>query len=315
MTPDSTAADAPWTIGRLLTWTCDYFKRNHVEDARLSAEVLLAHVAGCRRIDVYTRFEQVPAPDVLGRFRELVRRAADQEPIAYLVGEKEFYSLPFRVTRDVLIPRPETETLVEAVVDHCRRWKLAAPRLFDFGTGSGCILLSLLKQLPGAIGVGSDVSEPALAIAAENARRLELADRVTFVHVDGPAIGRQHRPADGFDVLVSNPPYVSSAAWPTLKRNIREYEPRKAVTDDADGLTFYALIAREAPHLLAAGGAVFVEIGDDMADAVRGAFESAEGTPKPEANGSARTGPPWRFVGARKDRCTGRDRVMIFTPA
>lgn len=295
---DSPSTPAVWTIGKLLHWSCDYFKRNNLEDARLSAEVLLAYVTGLRRIDVYARFEQAPADDVLSKYRDLVRRAAAHEPIAYLVGEKEFYSLPFKVTRDVLIPRPETETLVEAVVDHCNTNALSQPRILDLGTGSGCLAISILKQLPQATAIATDVSPAALEIARENAQRHNLLERIDFLQAD--RLKLEGVPSHSIDVLVSNPPYVPVATWPTLKQNVREYEPRLAVTDDADGLTFYRMMASDAGRFLAPKGAVFVEIGDDCLAAVKDAFCGAG---------------QWRFGGARRDRCTGRERVMIFASA
>lgn len=260
--------ESEWTIGRLLSWTSDYFCEHDIEDARLSAEVLLAHAADCRRIDLYTRFDTVLDGERLGRFREWVKRAASHEPIAYLVGEKEFFSLPFHVTPDVLIPRAETETVVEAVVDHCAREGLTKPRILDVGTGSGCIAVALLVQLPDATGVATDCSTAALDVAKGNARRYGVLDRLTLAEADRLAIHADVVPAGGFDVLVSNPPYVARDAMEGLDAVVRDFEPHEALTDGADGLSFYRSIATDAARLLAPGGVVVVEVDDGRAQAV-----------------------------------------------
>lgn len=365
MSAEPASREATWSVGRLLAWTTDYFNRQGLEDARLAAELLLAHSAGWRRIDVYTRFEQELPTEQLTRFRALVKRAAAQEPIAYLVGEREFYSLAFLVNRDVLIPRPETEMLVECAVDHLQTsnspnvekskpeaaqlevpisagsangtravavdgssgvevpsdnnesegatlhasedcWakpesaRLNNPTILDFGTGSGCIVVAILTQLKSATAVATDRSSAALIVAKSNAERHGVANRIQFVEADGLAIPTEAVPVGGFDVIVSNPPYVSHDSWTKLHATVREYEPKAAITDDADGLTLYKLIASDAASLLRPDGVVLVEIGDGCASAVADVF-----------NGSA------ALVHDRtwKDRSTGRERVMKFRRA
>jgi len=298
--PDTNAA--PWTIGRLLSWTGDYFARREVEEPRLSAEVLLAHALGCRRIDLYARFENQPEPDRVKAFRELVKRAGDHEPIAYLVGEKEFFSLSFRVTPDVLIPRPETETLVEVVADHCRARAISAPRIFDLGTGSGCIVIALLTQLPQATAVASDVSPAALDIARENAERHEVADRVTFVEADRFAIPAGVAEPGTFDLVVSNPPYVSAAEMETLAANVRDHEPQVALTDGDDGLGddglgFFRALGDDGAKLLKSDGALMVEVAAGQAQhAIETVTQSS------------------RLIHRKtvKDRVLGHDRVVVF---
>src|SRR3990172_8828927 len=164
MNAPATVDEIPWSIGRLLSWTSDYFGRLQVVDARLASEVLLAHAAQCRRIDLYARFDSILEPERVECFRGWVRRASAHEPIAYLVGQKEFFSLSFKVTPDVLIPRAETETLVECVLDHCDKAGLAQPRLLDLGTGSGCLAIAALTHLPEATAVATDVSPAALDV-------------------------------------------------------------------------------------------------------------------------------------------------------
>ena len=157
-------SDEPWTVGRLLTWTADWLAGKGSDSPRLDAEVLLAHVRGCQRILLYATFDEVVADEPRGRFRELVRRRAAGEPVAYLVGNREFFSLSFAVSPAVLVPRPETEGLVVRAIDLCK--PIAAPRILDVGTGSGAIAVTLARQLPGGTVVASDISAAALAVAA-----------------------------------------------------------------------------------------------------------------------------------------------------
>ncbi len=289
-----------WTIGRLLNWTTDYLTRHGVEDARLASEVLLAHAAGCRRIDLYTRFERTVAGGQLDRFRDWVRRAAAGEPIAYIVEEKEFFSLAFRVTPDVLIPRPETEVLVECVLDHCARAGLSQPQLLDIGTGSGCIVVAVLTQLESARAVATDVSPAALTIAKLNAERHGVSDRLALVKADRLALPGEVVPESGFDVLMSNPPYVGVDGMDSLDTMVRKYEPAVALTNGGDGLSFYRSIAESGASLLAAGGVVIIEVANGQAAS---ASEVVEETGK--------------FVHreTRTDRVVGQDRVVVFSLA
>lgn len=279
-----------------MTWTAGHLSRAGVADARLGTELLLAKALGCRRIDLYTRFEQVPEAATLDAFRAFVKRAALREPIAYIIGEREFFSLPFRVTRDVLIPRPETETLVERVLDHCKTRALAAPTILDVGTGSGCIAVALLSQWPGGHCVASDVSRAALAIAAENATRNGVAERIQFVEADRFHLPPEVVPQGGFDVLVCNPPYIAVGAIEGLDPEVREYEPRGALTDEGDGLSFYRDMATQVERLLSPDGAVFVEVADGCAEAVRAVM----------AKGG------WSHVLTARDRVVGKERVLGF---
>ncbi len=291
------ACTSAWTLSRLLSWTTDFLGRHGIEDARLATEVLLSQAAGCRRIDLYARFDQELSDEVLVRFRAWVRRAADGEPIAYLVGEKEFFSLPFKVTHDVLIPRPETEILVERVIDHCAAAELTGANLFDLGTGSGCITVAILTQLPEARAVASDVSPGALEVARHNAERHGLADRVTFVEADRLALPPSVVPEGGFDVLVSNPPYVTAEAVPGLHPTVRDFEPHGALTDGTDGLSFYRDIASGSAAMLSEDGVVFVEVGDGQAEAV---IETIQ------AGGSL------EHRRTFKDHVVGQPRVLLF---
>ena len=291
------SSPSAWTIGRLLKWTSEYLTGQGLDDARLASEVMLAHAMSFRRIDLFARFDEVPDERQTALFRSWVRRAAAREPIAYLVGQKEFFSLAFSVTSDVLIPRPETETLVEGVIDYCRENDLAHPRILDVGTGSGCVAVAILSQITGASAVGSDVCPAALDVATMNAKQHGVGDRFHAVHVDRLAVPSEAVPDGGFDVLVCNPPYVPVAEFDRLDATVREYEPRIALTDEGDGLSFYRSIATDGVELLGSDGAVMVEVGDDRAECVVEAMSSGK-----------------RLVHRHtlKDRVAAKDRVLIF---
>jgi len=264
-----------WSIGRLLGWTVEYLTQHRVDEPRLASEVLLAHALVCRRIDLYARFESVPAQAAVERYRDWVRRAAKHEPIAYLVGEKEFFSLAFHVSPAVLIPRPETETLVEAVLDHCRQGGLTAPELWDLGTGSGCIAVALLVHLPAARVVASDLSPEALAVARANAESHGVAGRLVTAEADGVSLSAPVVPAGGFDVIVSNPPYIAALEVEELDECVRRYEPRRALTDGNDGLDLFRALGAEASRFLRPDGVVAVEVGGGQADEAAAAVERA----------------------------------------
>jgi len=299
MSVETPVNETEWTIGRLLTWTSDYLASNGVEEARLASEVLLAHALECRRIDLYARSSEFADDAPLVRFRELVRRAASLEPIAYLVGSKEFFSLSFVVTGDVLIPRPETETLVEVVLDLCKQAGWAQPRILDVGTGSGCICVTLLKNLKNAVAVGTDVSRGALEIARGNAERHGVADRLTLVEADRLALPEDAAPAGGFHVVVSNPPYVPKAEVETLPPTVRDYEPMAALCDGEDGLSFYRSLSAGALRILTPDGLMALEVGDDQAPAV---IETVLNAGR------------WSHQATVKDRVVGQDRVIVFAP-
>jgi release factor glutamine methyltransferase len=278
MGSEDAATRESWTVGRLLQWTTEFFQRKELDEPRLSAEILLAHVLGCERIRLYTSFNEEPDEARRVEFRELVKKAAEHTPIAYLVGHKEFYSLPFEVTPDVLIPRPETETLVEHAVSVLngsaegpdRRER--PPVVLDVGSGSGCVVIAILSQVRGALGVGTDISADALEVARRNAQRNSVAERVEFVEADRLDLPRGVVPESGFDLIVCNPPYVDEADLGTLPPVVREYEPPVALSPGSDALAFYRVLAGEGPGILRDRGAVLVEIGVGQSEGVRSIF-------------------------------------------
>lgn len=266
--PDS----ASWTVARLLQWTRAYFERQGLESPRLCAEILLAHALGCERVELYTRYRMVPDKTALRSFREAVRQAAAGRPIAQLTGFKEFFSLRFEVTPDVLIPRPETEVLVERTIHLVRGSAEPLERILDLGTGSGCIAVSLARYLPTVRLGASDISPAAVEVARRNADRHGVGARIEF------RVGDLFAPwADGppFDVIVSNPPYVGESEAASLPRNVRDFEPPAALFAGADGLDVLRRLIAAAPAHLRAGGHLLVEVGYQQAAAVGALLDEA----------------------------------------
>ena len=250
-----------WTIGSILKWTGQYFSDKGVENPRLDAEVLLSHILGHDRLYLYTHFEQPLEQAELAAFRECVRKRAARLPVAYITGHKEFMGLSFEVAPAVLVPRPDTEILVEAA--HVRLKGGNDPEILDLGTGSGAIIISLLHSLPAASGTAVDISGPALSIAGKNAARLGVAGRLTLLEGDlfSPVRGMQ------FDAIVSNPPYIPAGDIAGLAAEVRQ-EPNAALDGGKDGLDFYRRILAEAAGYLKPGGFLALEVGSGQAQTV-----------------------------------------------
>ena len=245
-----------WTIGRILKWTEQYFKEKGIESPRLDAEVLLSHILGRERIYLYVHFDEPLEPAELARYREAIKQRVQRVPVAYIIGEKEFMGLTFKVTEDTLVPRPDTEILVQAAIERLRA-RGDAPRFADIGTGTGAICLSVLHFLPKAQADTVDISPAARAIAEENAAALEVADRVTFHTGDllAPLAGQC------YDAILSNPPYIPDGDIAALAPEVRLKEPHTALAGGRDGLDFYRRLTSDAPALLKDGGFLAVEVG------------------------------------------------------
>jgi release factor glutamine methyltransferase len=258
----------PWTIGRLLTWTTDYLKQHGSDSPRLDAEVLLAEARGCKRIDLYTAFAETADEITRTAFRELVRRRAEGTPVAYLVGKREFFSLSFRVTPDVLIPRPETELLVVRLIDLAKQeFKTLAPggrgqgegeiKIADVGAGSGIIAICAAKHLPQAQITAVDSSAAALAVARQNATAHNVADRIEFVESDLLAAVQSEQK---FNIIASNPPYVSQPEFATLPPSVRNFEPPAALLAGPRGTEVIERLVPQAAQHLQPGGWLLIEV-------------------------------------------------------
>ncbi len=260
--------DRVWTIRDLLTWTTDFFARKGLETPRLDAEVLLAHALGCSRVELYTNYDKPVEEGERARYRELVRRRGAHEPVAYLTGQKEFFSLTFAVTRDVLIPRPDSEFVVLTYLDHFRDRERV--RVADVGTGSGNLAVAIAHEHAGAKVVGVDRSLPALRLARRNAVRHGVAERTHWVRSD---LLRAFRPSSPFDAIVSNPPYIPTAELANLEAGVRDYEPRDALDGGPTGLEVVRRLIEQAPSRLRNGGMLILEIGAPQEEPVRAMLE------------------------------------------
>lgn len=256
-----------WTIMKIINWTKQYFADKGVENPRLDAEVLLCAVLKCQRITLYVDFERPLSEEELATYKSYVLRRGKQEPLAYILGERAFMRNSFKVTPATLIPRPETELLVESLV---KAAPLLRPegevKILDIGTGSGAIVVSLLDYLPKAKGVGVDISIEALKVAKENSERIgDLAGRIGFVHSDIYS----KLPLDKkFDIIVSNPPYIPAADIARLAADVQQ-EPHGALDGGTDGLDFYRRIIADAADHLEPNGLLAFEIGIHQAEAVQ----------------------------------------------
>lgn len=255
----------PWTVGELIRWAAQYLDQYGVGAPRLSGELLLARVLNCRRLDLYLRFDQPLGPSELAAFKELIIRRRAHEPVAYILGRREFYGLDLACGPGVLVPRPESEHLVEEAAARLAESK--APRILDLCTGCGAVALALAQELPAAQVVGCDLSKQALTFARQNAENLGLAGRVTWLAGD---LWEPVAAAGGFfEAITANPPYVSEGQWPELPREVREFEPRQALLAGPEGLEVIGPIIAGAGAHLRAQGWLLVEIGAGQGEAVK----------------------------------------------
>lgn len=258
-----------WTIEQLLRWTTEFLRERGATSPRLDAEVLLAHARGCERIELYTAFGELASDELRTSFRDLVRRRAEGTPVAYLVGYREFYSLPFFISPDVLIPRPETEHLIVTVLDLAK--EMPAPiAIADVGTGSGIIGICCAKFLPESHIWATDLSDKALAIAARNVERHKLADQVTLLKGN---LLDPIPPDQRLDIVASNPPYVSQAEYEQLATDVRDFEPREALLAGPTGTEVIDRLVPQAAARLHAGGWLVIELSPMIATQVSRSLE------------------------------------------
>ncbi len=250
----------PWTVLKVLQWTAGYLQEQGIEGARLDAELLLTEVLQLDRVGLYVNYDRPLEANELAAYRQLVGRRARREPVAYILGRSEFWSLPLVVRPDVLIPRPDTEVLVEEALQRA----VAESRILDVGTGSGAIAIALAHELPNAELVAIDLSEAALAVAQENARCNGVAERIIFQQAD-----LQRLPTGPFELIVANPPYIPQGDLASLQPEVRDYEPQLALAGGSDGLDCYRTLAAQACQCLTVGGWILLEVGIGQAGDVQ----------------------------------------------
>jgi release factor glutamine methyltransferase len=266
-----------WKVLDVLNWTADHLKKKGFDNPRLNAERLLAHILDVERVGLYLNYDRPLTVEEKAGFKECLRRRLRHEPLQYITGEVEFMSLRFQVTPAVLIPRPETEVLVEHAIEVCKSSFSSQDvmRCLDIGTGSGNIAISVAHYVVNAHVTAVESSESALAVARENAKSLGVQDKVTFKRAS-ISDDQFLREVDGpFDLVLSNPPYVRSRDLLTLQDEIRHYEPIEALDGGEDGLDFYRRLTGLLLKLLAPDGAFFLEIGADQAGTVLALLKEA----------------------------------------
>jgi release factor glutamine methyltransferase len=246
------------TISETLKEASERLRSASVSNDVLDAQTLLAEALGEDRTYLIINFNRQLSEDILSKYRAMVERRASGEPLQYITGRQEFFGLDFEVTPDVLIPRPETELLVEETIRIVQQDRIARPVIMDAGAGSGAIAVALAREMRDARVIASDVSEAALRVARRNAARHGLGDRINFVASDLLEAFAEENFAD---FILSNPPYVSEKEMPSLQREVRDWEPRLALTDSNDGLSFYRRLLKDAPSRLKPGGRLICEMG------------------------------------------------------
>ena len=253
-----------WTIKRLLEWTTDSFKKDGSENARLDAEVLLAEALDCQRIMLYTRFEEVPPPASLTKYRGWVKQRIEGEPVAYIVGHKEFYSLNFAVNPNVLIPRPETEHVVVEALEAVKEIANRPIRIIDVGTGSGCVAVSMAKHIEQCKIAAIDISADAIAIASQNIEAHEVADKVKCF--TGDLLEALPAGSQPVHVIVSNPPYIGRFEIETVEDSVLKYEPEMALFGGEKGTEIIQRLVTQAEPLLLPGGRLIFETSPSVFD-------------------------------------------------
>lgn len=252
------------TVLEAVKLSADYLQKKGIESPRLNAELLLAHLLNCKRLDLYLLFDRPLKENEIILYRELLKKRGSFVPLQYIIGNVEFYGLEFSVDSSVLIPRPETELLVDTIIEENENTNL---KILDIGTGSGIIAIALAKSLEQPELFAIDISEAALANAKKNAIKNDVTDRIKFLQLDVRSDLSLLK--ESFDIIVSNPPYISKDEFPKLQTELRVFEPAIALTDYADGLSFFKIISEKAIRLLKNNGKLYFEIGKDQSDSVK----------------------------------------------
>jgi len=259
-----------WTVLELINWSKDYLEQKGFENARLEVELLLSHSLGMPRVELYVQFERLMSAAELAEFKAFFKRRLEGEPVQYITGKAAFMLGEFEVGPAVLIPRPETEALTEVVLRFLSEQPVDAPVVADIGTGSGVIAVTVAMKMPRAAVYATDVSGEALELAARNAEKAEVAERVTFL--EGETLQPLHGNglAGGVTAVVSNPPYIPTGDLAGLPDEVREFEPRAALDGGEDGLDCIRVLVQDGPDVLAVGGFMALEVGDGQAETVAG---------------------------------------------
>jgi len=251
-------AQKKWNIKEILDYSEDYLKSNGIESPRVEAEWLLSHALGNRRIDLYLQFDRILSSSESVNYKSLLKQRLDHKPLQYIIGEAEFMGLSIKVDENVLIPRPETEQLVEKAIKLLENSKSTRHKVLDVGTGSGNIAIALAKFLPSVEVTAIDVSEAAINLAKENAEKNGVSNRINFLVLD---LNSDDFPGDKYDMVISNPPYISMNEMNNLQDEVKNWEPDVALTDHSDGIKLIEQIINNVPNSIKRGGHILIEIG------------------------------------------------------
>lgn len=257
------------TVLEAINKSTEYLKDKGIESPRVNAELLLSHILKCKRLNLYLSFDRPLSEEEIDNYRELLKRRRGYEPLQYIIGSVEFFGLQLEVNRNVLIPRPETEILVEIVIDELKSKTNLS--ILDIGTGSGNIAIALAKNIETAKITAIDINNDSLELAKKNSQSNNVEDKISFEKID---ILNRDEISEKFDIVVSNPPYISLEEYPELKPELNRFEPRLALTDESNGLTFYEVISKKSRSFLKQNGKLFFEIGIEQFSAVKGILES-----------------------------------------
>jgi release factor glutamine methyltransferase len=260
------------TIAETLKRASEYLREAAVPNDLLDAQTLLAEALGRDRTYLIVNFNELLTDDERIKYQALIERRASGEPLQYIIGHQEFFGLEFEVTPDVLIPRPETEIIVEETMIIVQQAQFNRPLIVDAGTGSGCLAITLAREIEGLRAIATDISIAALQVAKRNAARHGMSSRIDFIAADLFDVFPEIPFAD---IIISNPPYVSREEMPTLQREVRDWEPRFALTDFDDGLTFHRRLLKDAPARLKPGGYLICEMGYTQSDAITAMIDPA----------------------------------------
>ncbi|MBT8378856.1 MAG: peptide chain release factor N(5)-glutamine methyltransferase [Ignavibacteria bacterium] len=253
------------TVLEAIKLSTDFLQKKGIESARTNAEMLLAYVLNCKRLELYLQFDRPLKENELNIYRNVIKRRSNFEPLQYIIGSVEFYGMKFKVSRAVLIPRPETELLVETILAVLKKTEKYS--ILDIGCGSGCIGITLTVNLLSKKVICTDNSEKAIELAKENSQLHDVDSKINFVQHD--IISQPINFVDDVDVVVSNPPYIAKSEFDLLQQEIKNFEPRQALTDDADGYTFFEAICSKSIRILKKGGMLFFEISEGQSSAVK----------------------------------------------
>ena len=251
------------TVLEAINLSTEFLEKKEIESPRINAELLLAHALNCKRLDLYLSYDRPLNEDEVKVYREFIRRRIKSEPLQYIIGKVEFYGIEFNVNPSVLIPRQETEILVETIINSVN--KDGSLKILDVGVGSGNISISLAKHLPYSKITATDISEQALETAKANAEMNNVLEKINFIKHDILS----HNLNDEFDIVVSNPPYISREEFPQLKDELKVYEPQNALTDFSDGLNYYRIISSKAKEFVKNNGKIFFEVGQGQVEDVK----------------------------------------------